>query len=255
MHVVITGASSGIGAALAREFAKDKHALTLVARRERLLKELAASLATPTHVIAADLSDLQRCRDWLTGAEARLGPIDVLINNAGVTMVSRFWETDEAAADQMLRVDLLGPLRLARTVLPGMIARRSGTIVNVASVAAFAALPGTTYYAAAKAGLAAASEVLRGELKGTGVHVVTVYPGPIRTEMSAQAFNSYEERLVTRLAVEASPEKLAVKIRKAVEGRRARVIYPGAYAVARRLPNLTRALLDLFTPPIRRRKS
>jgi short-subunit dehydrogenase len=251
MHVVITGASSGIGAALAREFDAPGNGLTLVARRQALLDELARGLRAKTHVVAADLSDTARCGDWIAGAEAALGPIDVLINNAGSTMVRRFADGDLEEPERMLRLDLINPLRLTHAVLPSMLARRSGTIVEVCSVAAFAALLGTTYYAAAKAGLAAASEVLRGELRGSGVNVVTVYPGPIRTAMSTQALDSFAEHWTKRLANEASPEKLAARIRRAVERGQARIIFPAGYTVARHLPHLARWVLDRFTPPIR----
>lgn len=251
MHVVITGASSGIGAALARELDKPENGLTLVARRRALLDELASGLDAKIHVVAADLSDTARCGEWIAGAEAALGPIDVLINNAGSTMVQRFVEVDLDEAERMLRLDLINPLRLTRAVLPGMLARRSGTVVEVCSVAAFAALLGTTYYAAAKAGLAAASEVLRGELRGSGVNVVTVYPGPIRTAMSTQAFDSFADHWTKRLATEASPEALAVRIRQAVERQRSRVIFPAGYAFVRHVPHAARWLLDRFTPPLR----
>lgn len=251
MHVVITGASSGIGAALAREFDKPGNRLTLVARRRALLDELANGVGVPAHVVAADLSDTARCSEWIAGAEAALGPIDVLINNAGSTLVQRFTDVDVDEAERMLRLDLINPLRLTHAVLPGMVARRRGTVVEVCSVAAFAALLGTTYYAAAKAGLAAASEVLRGELRGSGVNVVTVYPGPIRTAMSTQAFDSFADHWTKRLAREASPDELAARIRRAVERGRSRLIFPGSYALARHLPHAARWLLDRFTPPLR----
>lgn len=251
MHVVITGASSGIGAALAREFDKPGNGLTLVARRRALLDELANGMNAKTYVVAADLSDTARCGEWIAGAEAALGPIDVLINNAGSTMVQRFVDVDLDEAERMLRLDLINPLRLTRAVLPGMLARRRGTVVEVCSVAAFAALLGTTYYAAAKAGLAAASEVLRGELRGSGVNVVTVYPGPIRTAMSTQAFDSFADHWTKRLATEASPEALAARIRRAVDRQQSRVIFPAGYAFARHLPHAARWLLDRLTPPLR----
>jgi short-subunit dehydrogenase len=251
MHVAITGASSGIGAALARELSKGGHALTLVARRRVLLEELAASLGTRTCVAAADLADIVHCCDWIGAAEATVGPIDVLVNNAGATLVRRFVDTAPDDADRLLRLDLIAPLRLTRALLPGMIARGRGTIVDVCSAAAFAPLLGTTYYAAAKAGLAAASEVLRGELRATGVHVVTVYPGPIRTAMSAAAFDAYEESWTKRLVAEGAPEKLATKIRVAIERRRPRVVFPGGYAIVRHLPDTARWLLDRLSPPIR----
>lgn len=252
MHVAITGASSGIGAALAREFGTAGNGVTLVARRRELLEELASSLAARTHVAVADLSDATRCTEWIAGAESALGPIDVLVNNAGSTMVRRFLDVDLEDAERMLRLDLIVPLRLTRAVLPGMVARRGGTIVDVASVAAFSALLGTTYYAAAKAGLAAASEVLRGELRGTGVHVVTVYPGPIRTALSTQAFESFEDHWTKRLVAEAPPEKLAAQIRHAVERRQPRVIFPRSYDLVRHIPDTARWVLDRLSPPIRR---
>jgi len=251
MHVAITGASSGIGAALARELAKRGDAITLVARRRKLLDELAGSLGTGAQVAVADLADVERCCDWIAPAEAALGPVDVLINNAGSTLVRRFVDTALEDADRLLRLDLIAPLRLTRTVLPGMIARGHGTIVDICSAAAFAALLGTTYYAAAKAGLAAASEVLRGELRGTGVHVVTVYPGPVRTAMSAQAFDSYGDSWTKHLVAEASPEKLARRIRVAIERRRPRVMFPASYAVVRHMPDTARWVLDRLSPPIR----
>lgn len=251
MHIAITGASAGIGAALAHEFALPGNVLTLVARRRPLLEALAAKLPTKTYVAEADLTDSAHCADWIRPAESALGPVDILINNAGSTMVRRFTDLDLDEAERMLRLDLMNPLRITRAVLPGMIARRRGAIVDVCSVAAFAALLGTTYYAAAKAGLAAASEVLRGELRGTGVHVVTVYPGPIKTAMSTQAFDSFEDHWTKRLAAEASPEKLARKIRQAVERRRPRVIFPGGYGLVRHLPDTARWVLDRLTPPIR----
>ena len=251
MHVVITGASSGIGAALAREFDRPGNGLTLVARRRALLDELAGGLGVPAHVVAADLSDTAHCGEWIAGAEAAAGPIDVLINNAGSTMVQRFTEVDLDEAERMLRLDLINPLRLTRAVLPGMLARRRGTVVEVCSVAAFAALLGTTYYAAAKAGLAAASEVLRGELRGSGVNVVTVYPGPIRTAMSTQAFDSFADHWTKRLAREASADDLAARIRHAVEHGRSRVIFPSRYTFARHLPHAVRWFLDRLTPPLR----
>src|SRR5215813_10705365 len=103
MHVAITGASAGIGAALAREFGKSGNVVTLVARRRALLEELANGLGTRTHVVTVDLSDTARCTEWIVGAEAALGPIDVLINNAGATMVRRFVDVDLGEAERMLR--------------------------------------------------------------------------------------------------------------------------------------------------------
>lgn len=253
MHIAITGASSGIGAALARELAKAGHDLTLVARREDRLRALADELKpAKVHVAVHDLGDLARAVDWIDGAEAALGPIDVLINNAGVQIVAPTVSVDPEEGERVLTVDLLAPLRLTRAVLPAMLARKRGTIVDVASMAALAPTPGMTHYNAAKAGLAAASEALRGELRGTGVHVVTVYPGIIdSTDMAQAALEKYEPSRLTAAFPRGSEIVLAQKVRRAIERGEARVIYPRSGALSRWLPGPTRWLMDRLTPPLR----
>ena len=252
MHVVITGASSGIGAALARELARHDHSLTLVARREGLLRDLSGTLGVRTHVVAKDLADVETATDWLGAAEDALGPIDVLINNAGVQIVGRTTGVDPSEGERLLRVDLFAPLRLTHAVLPKMLARRSGVIVDVSSMAALAPTPGMFHYNAAKAALAAASESLRGELRGTGVHVVTVYPGIIdSTDMAKAALQKYEPSWLLTRAPRGDEDTLAVLVRRAIEKRRDRVIYPRSGALSRWFPGATRWMLDRFTPPLR----
>jgi len=252
MHVVVTGASSGIGAALAREFGKSGAKVTLVARRKAMLDALATEIGENARVVAHDLSDPEHAADFIDAAEDALGPIDVLVNNAGVQIVAPTHTVDPRAAEDLLRVDLFAPLRLTRALLPRMLDRKSGTIVDVASVAAIAPTPGMFYYNAAKAGLAAASESLRGELRGSGVHVVTVYPGWIDgTEMAQKAVATIGDSKTLSWVPKGTPEKLAIRVRRAVERKRARVIYPSSMALGRHLPNATRWLLDSFTPPLR----
>lgn len=106
------------------------------------------------------------------------------------------------------------------------------------------------FYNAAKGGLAAASESLRGELRGRGIHVVTVYPGPVATDMEVAGRAAYAKSLAADLTPTGRPEVLAQRILRAVERRQARVIFPRSYAIARHFPNLTRWFLDRFTPSI-----
>src|SRR5437868_1288653 len=137
-HVAITGASSGIGEALVREYARAGYAVTMVARRRELLESLARDVGGKTHLVAADLSDAARALDWLAPAEAALGPIDVLINNAGVQYVEPTVDIDVTRARALLELDLIVPLALQNALLPQMLARNAGTIVNVSSLAAIA---------------------------------------------------------------------------------------------------------------------
>ena len=252
MHVVITGASSGIGEALAREYLRRGASLTLVARRRGKLEELAKGHAERCHVVEADLVDYPHACDWVDGAVARLGPIDVLVNNAGVQIVARTVDTSVEEAERMLQLNVLSPFRLTKRVLPDMIARGRGTIVDISSMAAIAPTPGMFFYNASKAALAAASESLRGELRGTGVHVLTVYPGPVRTPMETAGRAAYENTLAMRvLTPVGDADVLARKIANGVASRRARIIYPASYGFSRHFPNLTRFVLDHFTPPLK----
>jgi short-subunit dehydrogenase len=250
MHVYITGASSGIGEAIAREYARRGASLTLVARRRDRLEALAAELSrVHTRVVEHDLANVERVAEPVADAEAELGPIDVLVNNAGVQIIGATAATPWDRGEALLRVDALAPLKLTLHVLPGMLARGAGTVVNMASMAAIAPTPGMFFYNAAKAALAAASEGLRGELRGTGVHVVTVYPGPVHTAMDAAAREALAESRVARMmSPTGDPQVLARLVADAVECKRPRVIYPGVYALSRHFPSTTRWLLDRLTP-------
>ena len=244
MHVVITGASSGIGAALARELGKDaSDSLTLIARRKDAMEALAREVAAKCWVRPHDLSDEARATEWIAEAEQRNGPIDVMINNAGVENTGLARSADPDDAVRLLRINVMSPMLIARALLPSMTARRSGTIVNVASVAAFAPMPLMAWYGASKAALATFSEVLRAEVAREGVHVLTVYPGPIKTPMSQSAYEAYGGRKgVAGLIPMGSPETLARLVRRAIERREPRVVYPAFYELGRRMPLLARWL-------------
>jgi len=252
MHALITGASSGIGEALAREMLARGWDVTMVARRRDLLDTIAKSATTSrAHVITADLADPSTGHAFLDEAEDELGAIDVLVNNAGVQIVKHMHETAWEDGERLLKLDLLVPMRLTHEMVKRMIPRQSGCIVDISSMAAIAPTPGMFFYNAAKAGLAAASEGLRAEVKPHGIHVVTVYPGPVSSAMEAAARANYEDRASARYTPTGSPDALARLIALAILKKRPRVVYPALYGFARHFPNATRWAVDSLTPPLK----
>ena len=255
MHVLITGASSGIGEALAREYLKRNADITVVARRKDRLDELCAGARTATLVIAKDLArgptGADPCAAVIAEAQAALGPIDVLINNAGMQIVDSLVNTPIADGERLLELNLMVPLRLTKAVLPGMIARGHGAIVDIASMAGLMPTPQMSYYSASKGGLGAASEGLRGELRPHGISVLTVYPGPVASDMELAARQKFTATATTRYVPTGTPVELARLIANGVERKTDRIIYPKVYGLSRHLPNVSRWLTDRFTPPLK----
>jgi hypothetical protein len=185
---LITGASAGIGAEIARELARRDHGVTLVARREERLRELADELqgshGVRTEVIAADLARADE-RDRLEAELARLGlRVEILVNNAGFGDSRRLNETDRERVVEMVRLNCEALLDLQARFSPAMVSAGRGAILNVASTAAFQPIPGTATYAATKAFVLSLSEATHAELKGTGVSVTALCPGPVKTEFA-----------------------------------------------------------------------
>jgi short-subunit dehydrogenase len=180
---LITGASSGIGADLARAFARGGFEVILTGRRHDRLAALAAELGPRARVLTGDLAD--------PAEPARLhretGEVDVLVNNAGFGLAGRFDMLDAARQLRMVQVNVAALTALCRLYLPGMVARRSGRILNVASTAAFQPGPGMAVYCACKAYVLSFSEALHAELEGTGVTVTTLCPGATATEFAEVA--------------------------------------------------------------------
>lgn len=193
---LVTGASSGIGEAVCRELAgRGVEHLVVVARRLALLERLAAELherhGTSIEVMAADLADAAD----LARVEARLGatgehPVDLLVNNAGFGTSGDFAELAIEGEDREVRVNALAPLRLMSAVLPGMVGRGRGAVMNVSSMAAYQPAPGNATYAATKVFLTSLSESVHEELRGTGVTVTSVNPGYTRTGFQATVGDS-----------------------------------------------------------------
>jgi short-subunit dehydrogenase len=181
-RVVITGASRGIGADLARRFAAAGARVALVARGAEAIEKLAADLGGDAY--PCDLASRAE-RDALIPRIEADGPIDVLVNNAGLLDTAGFATTDPASIDAVIDVNLHAPIQLTRAVLPGMLARGSGRIVDISSMAGASCTPGTATYSATKAGLTHFNACLRAELLGTGVTSLVVELGPVETEMEA----------------------------------------------------------------------
>lgn len=188
--VVVTGATAGIGHAFADRLAAEGHDLLLVARDAGRLATVATALAARhgVHVepVAVDLAD-DAAVEALAGALAARPRIDVLVNNAGFGTRGPLVRTDAAVQSRMVHLHCVAPLRLAQAVLPGMVARRAGTVINVASVAAFVSSVGNATYSATKAFLQLLSEGMAAEVAGSGVRVQALCPGFTRTEFHARA--------------------------------------------------------------------
>jgi short-subunit dehydrogenase len=250
-HIAITGASAGIGLAIAQRFARPGNSLTLVARRRGLLEELASEASgrgAKAHVAEADMGDLEAATAWVEPAEEALGPIDVLILNAGIQKVGPALSFTDEDSELQMRVNVMAPLRLARKVAPGMLARGRGTIVIVSSVSAITHTPQMADYSATKAHVSAFFETLGAELRGSGVHVLTVYPGPVATAMEKAARNKLEDGLLTRSVPTGTPERLAELVEEAIDKREPRLVYPKVYAATRYARATSQWLTYRFAP-------
>ncbi len=182
---LITGASAGIGWELARVFADNGHDLVVSARRTDRLEALADLLGdrVRVHVMPADLGKRRGARQLLADIEDAGIAIDVLVNNAGIAASGLFQAQPAKAVRSMVQVNMDSLVTLTQGVLPQMIARRAGRILNVASIVGFQPTPGLALYGATKAFVLSFSEGLSEDLRGTGVSVTALCPGPTRTEM------------------------------------------------------------------------
>ena len=229
-RVLVTGASRGIGREIAIACAAAGARVALVARNEQAIKELAGELDGTAH--ACDLADLEQVSGLIARVEADGGPIDVLVNNAGLDAVGGLEQSSAEEITELLHVNLHAPIELSRQVLPGMVARSSGHIVNVSSFASAAMFPGGTAYAASKAGLSNFTEVLRWELKGTGVDLTIVELGPIPTDMLSHVKDyrpteaGFKRLYRLGLIVDVPASTVAAHVVKAITGRKHSVRLP-----------------------------
>jgi NADP-dependent 3-hydroxy acid dehydrogenase YdfG len=209
--VLVTGASSGIGAATARAASRAGARLVLAARREHRVAELAAELGDAVPV-RCDVTDAGQVEAAVRAATEAYGRIDVLVNNAGQGMMAAIDEIDPGEFRTLLDLDLVAPLVTMQAVIPIMRRQGAGAIVNVGSGISFGALPETGAYSAAKAGLAKLSQVARVELADAGIAVSTLYPFITATEFleSIRGSNDSASRLERSHAPQPqTPEQVA----------------------------------------------
>jgi uncharacterized protein len=191
-NALITGASAGIGREFARQLGGRVKSLILIARREQSLKELRDDINqhyanVAISVRTTDLADLVQVKELLAWLDRERIDVDLLINNAGVGDSGEFATSDPSRNEQMILVNILALTTLTRHLLPRMIARGRGGILNVSSSAGFLPIPDFAVYAATKAYVTSFSEALRMELRGTGVSVSALCPGPVHTEFQEVA--------------------------------------------------------------------
>ncbi|MHB1853552.1 MAG: SDR family NAD(P)-dependent oxidoreductase [Acidimicrobiales bacterium] len=224
---LVTGASSGIGAAVAVELARRGARVAAVARREDRLAEVVARCADAggkAVALPADVSTRPACEDAAAAAEEQLGPVDILVNNAGISVHKPAAETTVEEIERLMAVNFLGPVWLTKAVLPAMLARRSGSIVNVTSVAGYVPNAGEAAYGASKAALSRWTHGLVVDLHGTGVSAGVLSPGPIDTEIWSLEDNDYKGKLYP-------PEVVAKGVARLIESGAAHMTVPRRYGM------------------------
>jgi short-subunit dehydrogenase len=186
-RVMITGASRGIGEVLAQKFAAKGANVALVARSADAIEKLAADLGGTAH--PADLGDPKQVATLINHIEDEAGPIDVLVNNAGIDIEAAYWDHTAQEVADIVQVNLLAPMELCRQVIPRMLRRGRGHIVNISSLASCALYPGLTAYSTTKSGLSHFTAGLRADLKKLPVKTTLVEMAGVPTEMLAHVSN------------------------------------------------------------------
>jgi short-subunit dehydrogenase len=252
---LVTGASSGIGAEIARQLAERGRGVTLTARRKDRLEELAAELkerhGVRAETVACDLSSPAARKRMVKTVADRGLEVEVLVNNAGFGSAGRFQDLDPDAELMMVRTNVEAVLDLCTEYVPAMVKRRRGAVLNVASVASFQPVPRQATYAATKAFVLSFTEGLHVDLKGTGVTATALCPGPTRTEFGDAA--GIPDELFEIPGLVYTAEQMAIAGVEAMERGR-RTVIPGATNLVsalggRLMPRaLVLPLIDRFYP-------
>jgi short-subunit dehydrogenase len=219
---LVTGASRGIGREVARQAAERGARVGLVARSATDLDEVLSSIGGRGVAVAADVADAAQVAGAARRVEAALGPVDVVVANAGIGAYGPFTATDAAEIERLTRVNWLGTAHLLRAVLPGMVERRRGHVVVVASIAGRMGAPLEALYSATKFAQVGLAEALAVELAPSGVGVSVVNPGPVATDFFAARGHPYDRRFPRPV----SPERVAAVVVDAVEHGRAERFVP-----------------------------
>jgi short-subunit dehydrogenase len=251
---IITGASSGIGEATAKRLARDGLRVTLAARRQDELERVARviqaaggqALAVPT-----DVRDRAAIQHMVEATLTQWGRVDVLVSNAGLGYSRRVVNLDPAELRDQVGVNLVAVIECAQAVLPAMTRQKSGHIINVASIAGFVGLPGSSVYAATKAGVISFSDSLRREVHSQGIHVTAFCPGFVATNFSPRLKKIAEGRPdATRLPGVMQVDYVADRIAGTLRHPRRRVIIPLGWGwlagVAQALPWLADLVLSRY---------
>lgn len=196
---LVTGASGGIGAAIARLLHANGASVALSGTRVERLEALAGELGERTHIVAADLSDASSVDALPVAAAAALGSLDILVNNAGLTRDNLAMRMKDEEWQSVIDVNLTASFRLSRAVLRGMMKSRWGRIINITSVVGATGNPGQVNYAASKAGLTGMTKALAQEVASRGVTVNCVAPGFIETAMTDALTDAQKETIMARI--------------------------------------------------------
>ncbi len=214
-NAIVTGCSRGLGPIIGGALAREGVNLAIVARSRGPLEDEARKLASQrvkTVAIAADISDPNDRAELLRQAEAELGPIDILVNNAAIEETARFDRQSPATVIQTIQTNLIAPMLLIRGVLPAMLERGCGHIVNIASMAGKKGLPYNATYSASKAGIIEWTQAMQFELHGTGVGASVICPGFV----ADTGMVTSEEVQTPRMAGASSPEQVTEAVVRAI---------------------------------------
>jgi hypothetical protein len=226
--VAITGGARGIGLAIATELARAGARVGIGDLQLEAAEEAAAAIPGEAAAFELDVTDRDSMERFLDGVEERFGPLDVMVNNAGILLVGPFLDEDDAATARQLSVNVMGVVHGMRAALPRMVARGRGQLVNIASTASWVSPTGEVTYAATKHAVLALTDGVREELRGSGVQLTGVFPGLVDTELAKGTKPSRATKFI-------SPEDLARTVVAAIRDPRPDVFLPRELALIARI--------------------